>query len=133
MAALRLEGPSFPGVPAAQAEQGNGAAGVLQLAQLPSEILVGKCLISRRGQADDSLAHKHHFLGRALPSLCDGDITTVNAADLQPAGCARANHTQAEDCTIAVSSACASCPVEVAVARLHQPGRRGPVRTVEVV
>ena len=52
------------GVSAAQAEQGNGAEGVLWLAQSPSGIVRCKCLNLRYGRAEDVLAHKHEFLMR---------------------------------------------------------------------
>lgn len=52
---------------AAQTWQGNGAAGVLPVAQSPSGIVGCKCLIARCGRARLGLAHRHLFVGRLTP------------------------------------------------------------------
>jgi hypothetical protein len=52
------------GMPAAQVEQGNGAAGFLQLAQSPSGIDTCKWLIGQGGRTDCQLAHRHVFFRR---------------------------------------------------------------------
>ncbi len=50
------------------------------------------------------------------------------------AGCARANHAQAEDRAIAIGRPPGGCAVEVPVTALHQPPERvGAVRVVEAM